>query len=78
MFYLLKCLSLMALLPGHLHGQPDRVDERPAAEGHRQPRSVPARQAAGKVRYAVGVGASGWKQGSPRTTISFDGRLPTD
>ena len=65
------------------------MDERPAAEGHPQPRPVPTEQAALKVLYLavrnleefrrpnVGIRSSGWKQALQAFTIYFDGRIPT-
>ena len=65
------------------------MDERPAAEGHPQPRPVPSEQAALKVLYLavrnleefrrpnVGIRSSGWKQALQAFTIYFDGRIPT-
>jgi hypothetical protein len=67
----------------------DRVDERPAAEGPRQPDQFPSEQVALKVLYLVirnledyrspnaGIRSSGWKQALQAFTIYFDGRIPT-
>jgi hypothetical protein len=72
----------------HLHAEPDRVDERPAAQGHPQPRPVPVR-AALKVLYlavrnldefrsaSVGTRSSGWTKALQGFTIYFEGRIRT-
>ena len=75
--------------PGHLHDEPDRVDERAAAESDPEPRPVPLR--AGRPQSALprgaepggvpgpntGIRSSGWKQALQAFTIYFDGRIPT-
>jgi hypothetical protein len=73
----------------HTGYEPDRVDERPAAEGDPQPRPFPSEQATLKVLYLavrnledyrrpnVGIRSSGWKQALQPFTIYFEGRIPT-
>jgi putative transposase len=74
---------------GDLYHEPDREHERPAAQGHPQPRQFPSEQAALKVLYLavrnleefrrpnVGIRSSGWKQALQAFTIYFEGRIPT-